>query len=253
MTSLLQSLWTLGSANKEEAKGTPATQIIYLDVDPLSKLEDTATEPGKAWVGVLDVIEKTSGFQRLYWGRRLEEPEKVQLHIVRDNLQQHQQFLSSNAYTKKVAPVLEKLSIRDGGAMGEPVIKTRHAYLKEFTDGCLALGRGPPTLPIGTAIYLGTDDAWNDGAWPLWTHVVRYVQGCRGVSGGTLVEEVEGYQNNYLVYVAWDTVKDHDDYHHTKHFAKHRVILNLGNQGWREYGHVLFLGGRDKHNAASKL
>jgi hypothetical protein len=98
-------------------------------------------------------------------------------------------------------------------------------------------------MPVGTAIYLGTDDAWDEGSWPLWTHVVRYVDGCRGASGGKVVEQVAGHERNYFVYVGWKSVKKHDDYHHTKHFENRRVILALGNKGWREYGHVVFQGG----------
>lgn len=84
--------------------------------------------------------------------------------------------------------------------------------------------------------------------------MVRHVDGCEGVSGGQLVEPMEGHARNYLVYVGWETVKKHDDYHHTRHFADRRVILALGNKGWREYGHAVFQGGREKgERAAVKL
>lgn len=82
--------------------------------------------------------------------------------------------------------------------------------------------------------------AWHEGAWPLWTHVVRYVDGCRGIAGGCVLEEDGGESDDYLVYVAWESVAKHDAYHHTKHFAKHRVILGIGVDGWAEYGHVVF-------------
>jgi hypothetical protein len=172
---------------------------------------------------------------------------------VKDTLQQHKVFLNSFLYKNQIQPALESLAMKPTESNSDPLIMARHAHLREFTQICLALGRGPPTMPIGTAIYLGTDDSWKDGAWPLWTHVVRYVKGCRGVAGGALVEPVEGHENSYLVYVAWESVKDHDDYHHTEHFAKHRIILGLGHQGYREYGHVLFSGGRERKLIVSKL
>jgi hypothetical protein len=59
----------------------PMTQILYPEIDPMLDLGDTTTEAGKAWSGILDVIESSPGFLRVYWGRRLEEPEKVQIHI----------------------------------------------------------------------------------------------------------------------------------------------------------------------------
>lgn len=59
------------------------TQIIYLNIAPKELLDDKTTPSGKLWAKSLDFIEGNIGFQRLYWGRRLEEPEKVQLHIGR--------------------------------------------------------------------------------------------------------------------------------------------------------------------------
>jgi hypothetical protein len=57
------------------------TQILYPAIDPALDLGDASSEAGKAWSKILDVIEQTPNFLRLYWGRRLEEPEQVQLHI----------------------------------------------------------------------------------------------------------------------------------------------------------------------------
>jgi hypothetical protein len=80
MASFLRKLWPFGR-NGAAKDGTPVTQIIYLDVDPSLELDDTSSEAGRTWSTILDEIETSPGFQRLYWGRRLELPEKVQLHI----------------------------------------------------------------------------------------------------------------------------------------------------------------------------
>lgn len=107
--------------------------------------------------------------------------------------------------------------------------------------------------PVGTAIYKGTDAAWHEGAWPLWTHVVRHVDGCRGIAGGSIEEAVEGEEKSYLVYVAWASVKHHEDYHHTEHFRKHFIILNIGHKGYTEYGHVIFKEIREAKVNGNKL
>lgn len=60
---------------------TPATQIIYLTVDPDKDLKDTTTEAGKSWSRALDLLQQHIGFQRLYWGRSPEDKSKVQLHV----------------------------------------------------------------------------------------------------------------------------------------------------------------------------
>lgn len=60
---------------------TVVTQIIYLDVPPDQLLDQTQTRAGSQWSKALDLITAYKGLLRLYWGRRLEEPEKVQLHL----------------------------------------------------------------------------------------------------------------------------------------------------------------------------
>lgn len=59
----------------------PITQVLYVDVPASSDLGNSSAEPGRVWAKLLDNIAGSPGFVRLYWGRRLEEPEKVQLHI----------------------------------------------------------------------------------------------------------------------------------------------------------------------------
>lgn len=140
-------------------------------------------------------------------------------------------------------------------------LTVRHAQMSSWTPQNQSLGRGAAF--DGTAIYLKTNDAWIEGSWPLWTHIVRHIDGCLGCSGGPLLETVEtvyggirhlmeepenrqSYENCFLVYVGWETTKKHHDYHHTKHFAEHSIILRCGNEGYAEYGHIVFEGARDK-------
>ncbi|KAI8624981.1 hypothetical protein F5Y19DRAFT_480034 [Xylariaceae sp. FL1651] len=224
------------------------TQVIYLVIPPSEDLGGQANA-GRSWAKAQDTIERSAGFLRLYWGRRLEEPDNVQLHIVRKTLQQHEDFLKSPLYQNELLPIFNTLTEASTPSPHIPKLFIRHAYLQDFTQDCKALGKAPG-MPIGTAIYLDTDDTWDEGAWPLWTHVVRHVDGCRGVSGGKLVEPVAEYERNYLVYVGWESVEKHDNYHHTKHFANRRIILALGNKGWREYGHIVFEGGREQTSAS---
>lgn len=155
---------------------------------------------------------------------------------VRDQLSQHQDFLNSPRYLK-FQEVLQQL------IDPSTALLVRHAFLQEFTPNCQALGKGAPFT--GSAIYVSTDAAWHEGAWPLWTHIVRYVDGCLGCAGGKVVESVDGHENSYIVYVGWESIEKHEAYHHTDHFAKRRVVLGLGNAGYREYGHIQFEGSRE--------
>lgn len=74
---------------------------------------------------------------------------------------------------------------------------------------------------------------------------------------GVTSKEALNIQNNvvencYLVYVGWDSIKDHSNYHHTKHFRDHSVILQIGHSGWREYGHIKFEGWRERSEGGVK-
>lgn len=59
----------------------PVTQIIYLQIPPDRELKESSTYHAKLWTSALDVIERSDGFQRVYWGRSLERPENVQVHV----------------------------------------------------------------------------------------------------------------------------------------------------------------------------
>lgn len=173
---------------------------------------------------------------------------------VRDTLTHHQDFLKSQDYNFFLA-LVEVITNK----VQSPVI--RHAQMKDWTTDSQALARGAPFT--GTAIYLRTTPAWHEGAWPLWTHVVRNIDGCLGCSGGPLLEIVQtvpgsmektvkrdtqphSFENSYIVYVGWQTTEQHHAYHRTQHFAEHSVILRSGNEGYAEYGHIVFKGGREK-------
>jgi hypothetical protein len=57
------------------------TQMIVLPIKEGLKIEDASTKEGQLWSQILDVLEHWSGFRRLYWGRHVEEPSQVHLHI----------------------------------------------------------------------------------------------------------------------------------------------------------------------------
>ncbi|KAK4621680.1 hypothetical protein CLAFUW4_07173 [Fulvia fulva] len=227
----------------------PVTQIIHLALQRESK---PALSDSGVWAEALDLVEP--GAQRVYWGRSLEHPQHGQLHIVRRNLAQHHQFLKSDSYQQFLA-IHERIT----GQPQKPVV--RHAQIKSWTPNDPSLARGAPF--VGTAIYLNTIDGWDDGAWPLWTHIVRHVGGCLGCAGGPVLEPVETcpgplqkllegekatqtFNRSYIVYVGWESPEKHDAFHHTEHFAKHFVILNCVNDGYAEYGHIVFEGSREK-------
>lgn len=165
-------------------------------------------------------------------------------YIVWEQEERSRSFLSSELYKNEFLPVVTGLA--DGKA---PKVRhtTLHHQALESPFGSTLLG-----YPIGTAVYTGTDVAWQY-SWPLWTHIVRHVDGCRGIAGGKVLEPVNNLESGYVVYVGWQTVKQHNDYHHTEHFQKHRVVLQLGCRGWVEYGHIVFIVCREGKGRTSNI
>ena len=243
------------------------TQIVYFTISPDIDLNDANSQAGKAWSLALDVLENSSGYQYLFWGRSVEQPAKVQLHIIRSSLSQHQSHLASATHRT----FLEHIS----GFIDQSI----HLTIRHVIP--MTIYTSSPTTPFhapvtGTAIYIRTTTAWHEGAWPCWTHIVRHVKGCTGIAGGKLLEPFDAEVSAglagasaptpskaddtrsalnpigdcYLVYVGWETIKAHNDYHHTKHFRDHSVVLSIGNEGWREYGHVRFEGWRGEEGSA---
>lgn len=157
--------------------------------------------------------------------------------IVRNTLAQHKDFLSSEDYAR-FKTLLEPLVSQ--ASSSEPAsFLVRHAHIRDFTPSAQALARGAPVT--GTAVYVSTTAAWHEGAWPLWTHVVRHVDGCLGCTGGVVEEDVDGRGACYIVYVGWESITKHDAYHHTEHFAKNRIIVSLEFPGHKSPKADLFV------------
>jgi hypothetical protein len=58
--------------------------VTEIDILPISvnlKLGDAGSAEGKAWNEILSIIRSSRGYQRLYWGRQVETPGNIQLHI----------------------------------------------------------------------------------------------------------------------------------------------------------------------------
>lgn len=59
----------------------PATEIAILPLAVGAKVEDANSPSHAIWHSCLDTIARQEGYQRLYWGRRVETPNVLQLLI----------------------------------------------------------------------------------------------------------------------------------------------------------------------------
>jgi hypothetical protein len=225
-----------------QASNTPVTAMIRIpDVEGVKNLSNPSTEEGRIWSKILTLFQNQPSVTRVYWGTRLEEVGNVDLHVVRRTLDEHKKFLASSAHTE-----FEKLAheLTPGGE-----IITRHAYLHNMTANSRALTDAPFT---GTAIYIGIDSHCWDPAWALWSTIVPTWKGCEGVSGGYIIDDIEGHGEckAYIAWVGWETTEAHDELHHAQFFKDRRIILQQGHKGYREYGHVVWHKANQKPKAS---
>ena len=59
----------------------PATEFATLPLAVGAEVEDLSSEAGKVWHSSLDTVSQQDGFQRLYWGREVENDNVLNLFI----------------------------------------------------------------------------------------------------------------------------------------------------------------------------
>lgn len=60
---------------------TPATELATLPLASGAAIEDADSPAGKVWQSTIDTVSQQDGFQRLYWGREVENQSVLQLFI----------------------------------------------------------------------------------------------------------------------------------------------------------------------------
>jgi len=59
----------------------PATEIAVLPLKAGATVEDPSSGAGQTFQYMLDTVSRQEGFQRVFWGRRIENETDVQLLI----------------------------------------------------------------------------------------------------------------------------------------------------------------------------
>ena len=62
----------------------PATEIATIPLTAGSKIEDPESPAGKVWQSTIDTVSSQPGYQRLYYGREVENPSVVQLFVGKE-------------------------------------------------------------------------------------------------------------------------------------------------------------------------
>jgi hypothetical protein len=80
------------------------TQMLILSIPASKPIEDPTSPAGTTWQEILELIRKSEGYKRLYWGRHVEKPDHVQLHIGKDLLTPSRNTISSHPQPSSTHP-----------------------------------------------------------------------------------------------------------------------------------------------------
>ena len=59
----------------------PATELATIPLTSGATIEDADSPAGKVWRATLDTISQQDGFQKVYWGREVENPSILELFV----------------------------------------------------------------------------------------------------------------------------------------------------------------------------
>lgn len=82
---MIQGPWnrvqSIHQTTRARAAMAPATEIAILPLAVGAKVEDTNSPSHAIWQSRLDTIASQGGYQRLYWGRKVEDQNVIWLLI----------------------------------------------------------------------------------------------------------------------------------------------------------------------------
>ncbi|KAI9053686.1 hypothetical protein LZ554_002639 [Drepanopeziza brunnea f. sp. 'monogermtubi'] len=211
------------------AAAVPVTEIAYITLKPGIELEGSGAA-AQAWKETLTTVSQQDGYQRMHWGRTLEDPNQLMLFIDWDSRDAHLKFVATPGYT----PFKNRLgTIMEG-------VHLHHVAFSPFPPSIL--GRAPV---IEFATFFGTSDVF-------LSHVEKFMgaagkpEGYHGSVYGPSVEDDVGKHADggdkgkaVVLLIGWDSVEAHTKFRETEGFQKNIGLLEDGAKG-AEVVHVAF-------------
>ena len=204
----------------------PVTEIATLPMAVGFNIEDPDSEAARIWTGVLDTLQQQPGFQRLYYGRELEDPQLVQVLVDWDTYESHETFMNSAIY----GPFIKRLvSLLDGP------IDMKHASFDAHPPS-KAVGKSTaPVTELLLAFLSSKDESYAVNASKFGKLTEDNAEGCKGVCTGWVREQVEhekfGQGQKGFVYafvIGWESKEVHLAYRETSAFKDSISLIREG-------------------------
>lgn len=211
----------------------PATELATIPLASGAAIEDPNSPAGKVWQSTLDTVSQQDGYQRIYYGREVENPSVLQLFIDWDSFEHHKKFIASPIY----GPFAKHLmTIVDGP------LSMCHANLTPHPP-TVAIGTASPITEVLTCYFEKEDDGFQSKVDQLIKAISENAEGFKAASGGWVIEDVE-YEGKkgkaYFMVLGWESVEAHMNFRETQAFKDNIHLLKEGPLGM-EVHHTEFM------------
>ncbi|KAJ9651890.1 hypothetical protein H2198_008854 [Neophaeococcomyces mojaviensis] len=205
-----------------------ATEIAAFNLKDGKRPDDANSAAGQVLRDTLDTLTQQKGFQRAYWGREVENPDRFRLFVDWDSVDAHMDFTKTETYK----PFLDRFSdiadLKNNVSMYHANLKP-HPATEALSDHV-----SPATeilMVFFPADYSEADQKkFEDDLKKLVAVIEKEAKTYTASAGGWVVEEVDipGTSEKgkaYQVLIGWQSVEAHLAFRETQPFKDNIHLL----------------------------
>ncbi|ETN39677.1 uncharacterized protein HMPREF1541_05903 [Cyphellophora europaea CBS 101466] len=182
------------------------TEIVFLVLRDGLNPEEKGSRAAEIVKKAGATLAEQKGFLRSYWGLRVEDPKSFVLTIDWTDVQEHKDFINSEAYKPFVALLAELFDFN---------IAPPFFYHVNFTSDSVPAREAPVTEFATFGISASSSQADKSKLEDNTLRLAQFVNAndkSKGSAIGWTIEEIEGPKgatNPLQVLIGWDSVEDH--------------------------------------------
>ena len=215
----------------------PVTELAKIPLKADARIEATDSAVGRTWQSTLETISQQRGYQRLRYGRQLENSNVIDLLVDWDSVHSHHAFQTSKSYSS----FLEQLETLTHGP-----IDLRHVEFEPWPPTKAVGKSSAPVTEVLTA-YVETQDANYATQTKSFLSILEAeAQACTGVSSGWQLEQVaknlfeeDRKGHAHVSVIGWESKEKHLEFRETSTFKDNIHLLRDGSKGL-EVNHTTF-------------
>ena len=218
----------------------PVTEMVTMTLQTGAAIEDPNSPSGRVWAECHDTISQQPGYQRAYYGRQLENPSLLQLLVDWDSYEAHENFTKDGVYE----PFLKHfMTFVDGE------IAMHHACFRPHPPSAAVSGTCSPVTEVWTTYLDGRSEEFEENIARFGQIVLDKADGCRALSSGWAMEEVEHESfgpgkkkgNAYVTVIGWDSKEKHMAFRETPDFMDNIHLVRRDEVRGMTMHHVSFV------------